>query len=763
MRQIILLFIALTCFQFLYGVDLSPEKQQLAWNFITNNMLSDFGQPHIYQKNIIINLKGNFTSEDSVVVRDIIKSFHPAIPYLKITLSNDSGNLILGLNNGKKNHVTTSLNDNHAIENQEIYIPTSDSLSKYQRKQFLYYLLFRSIVFRNKPQTDSPGLTGCVFAEKDYKLITFSPFDLFILEKIYSPDFQAQMISNLDPHLKQTAWNSISAKFMGETPKPIIYRNDIAIKLEGTVNPVDSAIINELIGNLKATIPNRKIYLTKDNANLSFTFNAATGGYGTGTIIEANGYSIRSTNILFASSPDSLKKDRKKILHYYLYRSLVNFSISRSESTVILGSVFDERSPESIDLNRSSFDSFILKTLYADDFQEQFKTNFIQRSSYRLYLIRMYHNELDLVFLSLGLLVSIILLSLLIIKGLFKPHNWNWLEYNKQGLFLIGIGCIYLICIGLSDLKFDSNDLSNLQNLIVRAFIAVNLAYFIERIILKDRSLGSSKIFIHFLVTIFVLKIVSFPIDFHFLQPDMFFQLAQKYSQLIPYILLISIARSFYIFINDRYKSIINQKDVELAQMGELQKQSELQSLRAKINPHFLYNALNSIASLATTDARKTEQMALALSDFFKYAINREQKQLNSLSEELNAIRTYLEIEKMRFGDRLNFEIDCNPELLKIQIPQLLIQPLVENAIKHGLSQITENGIIRIAITKTDNQLNIRVYDNGPAFPDGPLTGFGIRNTQERITLLYGSKADINWNIIPEKYIELILPIVNEK
>jgi LytS/YehU family sensor histidine kinase len=225
-------------------------------------------------------------------------------------------------------------------------------------------------------------------------------------------------------------------------------------------------------------------------------------------------------------------------------------------------------------------------------------------------------------------------------------------------------------------------------------------------------------------------------------------------------IILISLARSLYIFLNDRYKSIINQKDVELAQMGELHKQAELQSLRAKINPHFLYNALNSIASLATTDAQKTEQMALALSDFFKYAINREQKQLNSLSEELNAVRTYLEIEKVRFGDRLSFEIVCDPGLFNFQIPQLLIQPLVENAIKHGLSQITENGMIRIVITRKEQQLTIRVYDNGPAFTDGPLSGFGIQNTQERIALLYGPDATINWKNTPEKYIELCLPTV---
>lgn len=199
-------------------------------------------------------------------------------------------------------------------------------------------------------------------------------------------------------------------------------------------------------------------------------------------------------------------------------------------------------------------------------------------------------------------------------------------------------------------------------------------------------------------------------------------------------------------------------KENELTHLREKNKQAEIQSLQAKVNPHFLYNSLNSIASLVHTDANKTEQMALALSDFFKYAINREQKQLNTLSEELNAVRTYLEIEKVRFGDRLNFNIDCPGELLDIQIPQLFIQPLVENAIKHGLSQITESGLIRIFVSKESAMLKIRVYDNGPAFPDGPLTGFGIQNTQERIALLYGTKASINWVNGEEKYIEISLP-----
>jgi sensor histidine kinase YesM len=423
----------------------------------------------------------------------------------------------------------------------------------------------------------------------------------------------------------------------------------------------------------------------------------------------------------------------------------------------ISGCVFDEENSQNLTYN--PFDAFMLNKLYANDFEEQFKNYFVGHYSYRNYLIQMYHNELNLGFFLLGLILATIFLLVLIIKNVFKNHQWNWFAYIKQGLFLISIAVVFTICLCLKDLKLDTSDFFMILNLVVSGFIAVNLIYIIEKTILTNRSLGGLKIIIYFSATLVVLVIVSFPLSFRSSAQDIIFNFPLRYNLLLPYIIVISLGRSLYIFLNDRYNSIIHEKEVELAQMGELQKQAELDSLRAKINPHFLYNALNSIASLAITDAHKTEQMALALSDFFKYAINREQKQLNSLSEELSATRTYLEIEKVQFGNRLNFEINCNPELQDIQIPQLLIQPLVENAIKHGLSQITGIGIIRIVIAKESNQLNIRVYDNGPSFPDGPLSGFGIQNTQQRITLLYGSKATINWNNRPEKFIELSLPL----
>jgi sensor histidine kinase YesM len=749
---LIILLLVLSCFRFSYAQELTAEQQQLAWKFIYENMLPKDYLPNIFREDITINLKGEITSSDSIVVKDLIKSFQKAIPQLKLELSDKPGNLILGLNDGKNNRVTTNMHANHTITSMEMYFPSS--LSNSQREQFIYFNLFRGLTFFDWQKKPFAGLSGCVFAENDFKSITFSPFDLFILEKLYSPQFPLLMAQNLDEELQRVAWTSIRTKFLGHTKKPTIYRADIAIKLEGIVTSVDSICMNELIERLKLIIPNRKIFLTSGKGNLVFNFKDE-GSY-LGYSAKMLPYSIQFKNVDLFFPANTPLDYRKRVLYYNLVKSLVNVSESLFGHGLISGCVFDEKLPDNITYQPA--DAFILNKLYSDDFQDQFKKQYISQFSYREYLVLMYHNELDLLSFLLALIIPAILLTRLFLKGTFKPHRWSWKEYNKQGLYLMAICCIYLLFISLADLQFNFRILG-FSIFVLQGLIAINLSFYIERFILRNRNIGGAKVSVIFLITFIVMSISLMWFSWSIIELDRINQDASFPFLTISNIILFSLARSLYVFLNDRYKSIINQKDVELAQMSEFQKQAELQSLRAKINPHFLYNALNSIASLATTDARKTEQMALALSDFFKYAINREQKQLNTLSEELNAIRTYLEIEKVRFGERLSFEIDCPEDLLNIQIPQLLIQPLVENAIKHGLSQITENGLIRISVNRAENQLKIRVYDNGPAFPDGPLSGFGIQNTQERIALLYGAKATINWQNGAEKFIEISIPV----
>lgn len=765
MKRVIILLLLLSCFRFSYAEELTAEQQQLAWQFIYYKALSEDNKPMVFNEDIVINLKGKVTSEDSAVVRNIISDFQKAIPHLKIALSNNPGNLILALDYNKMSFITSNLNL-FELNSRTEQITTPDNLTNYQRKQFLYYYLCKGIAIFNFNRFPEKiiRLNGCVFSENNFKSVTFSPFDLFILEKLYSPKFPLLIIKNLDNEVQQVAWASIRTKFLGHTNEPIIYRADIAIKLDGNVSLDDSTCINELIEQLKPIIPNRKIVLTSGKGNLVFNF--MDEGSHLGYSAKRLGNSIQFKNIDLFFSKKTHIVSRKRVLYFNLVKSLVDISESQFGRAQTSGCVFDERFPENI--TYQPVDAYILNKIYSDDFQDQFKRQYISQFSYREYLVYMYHNELDLLSFLLALIIPAIFLTWLFLKGTFKPHCWSWKEYSKQGLYLMMICFIYLFFSALSDLKLDFR-LLILFIFLLQGLIAINLSFYIERIILKNRNLGGSKVIVIFFITIIVLSISFLGFRYNIAEKvtSVLGSTVNNSESLGPKltlinIILFSLARSLYVFLNDRYKSIINQKDVELAQMSELHKQAELQSLRAKINPHFLYNALNSIASLATTDARKTEQMALALSDFFKYAINREQKQLNTLSEELNAIRTYLEIEKVRFGDRLSFEIDCPEELMEIQIPQLLIQPLVENAIKHGLSQITENGLIRILVSRSGSQLKIRICDNGPAFPDGPLAGFGIRNTQERIALLYGAKATINWQNGSEKYIEISLPFGNE-
>ena len=564
-------------------------------------------------------------------------------------------------------------------------------------------------------------------------------------------NFQSIFSQQISKDIEQTLWKYIDCKFVYASKTANNYTwtfpRDIAIKLGGNVGREDSLCFNELIAQIKSIIPKRKIYLTPGEVCLVFNFiNTAQLSY---SPVKFYG-DIYFHKILLNIPKDLSIESRKKIIYYNLYRSLVYFNVPDRDCIPLEGCVFSETDP--LKISYSPYDSYILGKLYAKNFWDQYNDKILKNANAHSNLIKQFQNEYRSLLYSFGLLVGFVLLIVLLAKGAFKMRRRSWLEYNRIGLYLIVIGFICIYFLDFGGFWIVRSKLTLLFSYIFRSFAAINIIYFAEYFLYRKSIPGGVRLFLIFLITLSVPFLVYMP-DFEHFKMD-----PPPWGQ-TPLYLTGACLRVLYIFLNDRYNSMINQKDVQLARINELHKRVQLQTLQAKINPHFLYNALNSIASLATTDAKKTEQMALSLSDFFKYSINREQKQLNSLSEELNAIRTYLEIEKVRFGERLNYEIDCPEELLNIQIPQLLVQPLVENAVKHGLSQITGKGLIKISVSKVGNEVKIRVDDNGPAFPDGPLTGYGIKNTNERIRLMYGKKASINWYNGDEKCIELSFPM----
>ena len=555
-----------------------------------------------------------------------------------------------------------------------------------------------------------------------------------------------------DTNINKLADDQVETRFLrGGTP--IRYYSNILIQLQGNPTKEDSLIFRELVDTLNALIDKWDVSLIpKGTSNLVVEINMPDRKKEMNKLIghRDNSREIIKRSVVLNMPPDLDFIARKKVIYYYVFRSLVILNGDQQKAKAVPGSIFTEVNPNKITFHPVDFE--IIRKLFSEEYENKLGT--ISSRQYKTF-------SNSLLFNLIALLISFSFLIYMSVKGKFTDHHYQFKPFLKQG-FLVIVACAFYLGVNKSVSVYAMREsfpilFEIIAGFIIVIFLIICLIFFFERTLLKDSKNFSLQVLIPFF-SISIMAIVVLFI-FNALMPDKSngIYLSVTYS-LVFYSLIIGFIRSIYIFTRIKSENIIRKKDLELARMSELHKQAELQSLRAKINPHFLYNALNSIASLATTDARKTEQMALALSDFFKYAINREQKQLNTLSEELNAIRTYLEIEKVRFGDRLTFEIDCPPELLDIQIPQLLIQPLVENAIKHGLSQITENGLIGILVCKEENQLKIRVYDNGPDFPEGPLTGFGIQNTQERIALLYGAKATINWQNGAEKYIEISIP-----
>jgi len=240
-------------------------------------------------------------------------------------------------------------------------------------------------------------------------------------------------------------------------------------------------------------------------------------------------------------------------------------------------------------------------------------------------------------------------------------------------------------------------------------------------------------------------------------EPYTFFHLQDiLFSGLI--VLIVSSIAYTYRSQKSAMNSRIRMKELDLMRLSQLKTQAELAALHSKINPHFLYNSLNSIASLIHEDPGKAESMTLKLSRLFRYSINQSQEDLVSVREELEVGQIFMDIEKLRFGDRVNFKLDVEESLLDKKLPRFLIQPLVENALKHGLANVIQNGELYIGIHQREGKTVIEIADSGSPFPDELQTGYGLQSTYDKLALLYGDNYEIQISNEPRKQIKIIIP-----
>lgn len=167
----------------------------------------------------------------------------------------------------------------------------------------------------------------------------------------------------------------------------------------------------------------------------------------------------------------------------------------------------------------------------------------------------------------------------------------------------------------------------------------------------------------------------------------------------------------------------------------------ELKNLRAQLNPHFLFNSLNSIRALVELNPSQAKTSITQLSNLLRQSISLGKMRVIPLSDELNLVRTYLDLEQVRFEERLATRFDIQPEALSCEIPPLLIQTIVENAIKHGIAQSVDGGIIGTVISVENDVLSVTVRNTGELKKKNEEEGIGIKNSKKRLDILYGKRA----------------------
>jgi two-component system, LytTR family, sensor kinase len=198
---------------------------------------------------------------------------------------------------------------------------------------------------------------------------------------------------------------------------------------------------------------------------------------------------------------------------------------------------------------------------------------------------------------------------------------------------------------------------------------------------------------------------------------------------------------TYYLFMS---LNNLAEKNAREARLESLVKETELKMLRSQINPHFLFNSLNSISSLTITDPEKARIMVVRLSEFMRYALSSKDEQPVTLQSELDNIHLYLDIEKVRFGNKIITEESVNDECRSILIPVMLLQPLYENAVKHGVYESVEAVKISTRAKLINGYLEIVISNNFDP-QSAPLkgTGTGLNNVSRRLELFYGNRGSV--------------------
>jgi two-component system LytT family sensor kinase len=229
------------------------------------------------------------------------------------------------------------------------------------------------------------------------------------------------------------------------------------------------------------------------------------------------------------------------------------------------------------------------------------------------------------------------------------------------------------------------------------------------------------------------------------------------YRLVVGGFIYILMAINFYLII---YYEESRSRKIRQAEMDKHLKSAELNMLKAQINPHFIFNSLNSVSSLTLTNPQKAHEMVIQLADFLRYSIRKNADQLVKLEQEIEAIELFLAIEKIRFGKRLKVAVECAAGSEDKLLPALILQPLIENAIKYSLHETDVDSEIKISCQERENELHILItnnFDKDVVPKKGE--GIGLKNVSTRLSLVYNRQDLLDTSIEDDLFkVEIIIP-----
>jgi sensor histidine kinase YesM len=325
----------------------------------------------------------------------------------------------------------------------------------------------------------------------------------------------------------------------------------------------------------------------------------------------------------------------------------------------------------------------------------------------------------------------------------------TWMYWSAQ---LIGWGLFYALIIGLNLATELIKVTPTFIILSIQSyFLSVIVTHLMRYIILKYHWLKLNiwnlvlKSFVLSVVFAFVYEGVDHlisnlvDVDFYYDPSKAEYSISNFFASVFLYVILFTLWLSFYysyLFIEKSRKQEIKNLQFE-ASKNEI----ELKNLRAQINPHFLFNSLNSIKALIEIDKSEAKEAITKLSNLLRQSITLSKNKLITIKQELEVVETYIKLEKIRFEERINAEFNIDNGALNCKIPPLMIQTLVENGIKHGISKSINGGIIKVNITKKNDSITVLIENTGYLRPHTKYIGIGIENTKKRLRILFGKTA----------------------